>query len=138
MPLNTILRDKFNLFDSLDLSEPEQELFQNRAATLDSCSFFSPLKLQDQEGLLRSADTFRLLHHNVRSLKKNGEKFKDFLYNTNVTFSAILISETWLRNAIPHPEITNYTFSGQNRQNRVGGGVGIYVNNALNFHVRKD
>ena len=39
--------------------------------------------------------------------------------------------ETWLKLSDPYPNIPGYSFSGCDRKNRKGGGIGILVKNNL-------
>lgn len=138
MSFGSLIKERSNIFESLDFDEPEQELLQSRVDTFNGCRFFSPLRLGDQDISLRSTNSFRLLHQNIRSLIKNGENFKDFLFNTGIPFSVLLVSETWLREGGTQIHIPNYSYSGRNRTERIGGGVGIFVNDCIDFSSRKD
>ena len=129
---------QLKLFDLLDADEGEYDLLINRANTLDNCRYYSPISLLMQNTSFRTTNEFRLLHHNVRSLVKNGEMFKDFLHNANISLSAILVTETWLRDGVPLTEIPNFSFAGNNRKGKAGGGVGIYVNDAIDSQKRSD
>jgi len=101
---------QLKLFDLLDVEEGEYDLLINRANTLDNCRYYSPISLSTQNSYFQTPNVFRLLHHNVRSLVKNGETFKDFLHNANMSISAILVTETWLRDGVPITEIPNFSF----------------------------
>jgi len=130
--------EKLNFFDALDLDETEHHILQNRDLTLQNCKYYASLNLPSQVNLMNVSSKFSVLHHNVRSLVKNGQLFKDFLANIGLTFSCMLITETWLRDVSVSVEIPNYSFYCSNRDNRRGGGVGIYVNNALNYITRPE
>ena len=41
----------------------------------------------------------------------------------------IVLCETWLKPSDPHPNILGYSFSGCDRKNGKGGGIGILVKN---------
>ena len=129
---------KLSLFDLLDADEGEKQLLQNRNHTLDTCTYYSPISLPTQHNYLKTSNTFQLLLHNVRSLVKNGETFKDFLSNANILPSTILVTETWLRDCVPPTVIPNYSFYGKNREGKMGGGVGIFVHNKNNCIERLD
>ena len=131
-------QDKFSLFDLLDADEGQKQLLLNRNLTLDNCRYYSPISLPTQHNYLTTSNTFQLLLHNVRSLVKNGETFKDFLANANIFPSTILVTETWLRDCVPPTQIPQYSFCGRNREGKMGGGVGIFIHNTNNFKERLD
>ena len=77
-----------------------------------------------------------IIHFNSRHLSKNFHAIKDYLHTFAIPFHVIAISESW----ITEGEETNYTLEGYdlvniNRQNKGGGGVGIFVINDLQFHI---
>jgi len=80
-----------------------------------------------------------LIHINCRSLKKN---FNDILTMLNIIsspFTAIAVTETWLTPFTQHLySIPGYTFVSQSRDDKTGGGVGIFINNRLSFTLRSD
>ena len=58
--------------------------------------------------------------------------------NINFKFSLIGISETWLNDSSPSVDIDGYSFVHKGKENRSGGGVGLYVSSNLNFKFRCD
>ena len=86
----------------------------------------------------RIHDSFSLLHLNIRSLQCNASKLTDLFSNVNFKFSLIGISETWLNDSSPSVDIDGYSFVHKGRENRSGGGVGLYVSSNLNFKLRCD
>ena len=82
---------------------------------------------------------FSIAHFNCRSLKRNFENMSKFLKCFTHTFSLIGLTDTWLTNTeTPLLGLPNYIFITNNRQNKCGGGVGIYLNNDLKFKRRED
>ena len=79
-----------------------------------------------------------LLHLNIRSLPRNYDNFTRFLANIDGKFSIMGVSETWLKDSGYSFDIEGYDFIHNPRPNRVGGGVGIYVDNDLEFKPRPD
>ena len=79
---------------------------------------------------------FSCLHVNCRSIKKNFSSLESFLHVINNPFCAIGITETWLRDCDPIYDIDGFKFMGNNRVDRRGGGVGIYVRDDLVFKQR--
>ena len=76
-----------------------------------------------------SENTFSLFHLNIRSINKHFEELQLLLdNNTKQPFSIIGLTETWLSSSSHHPFALNgYDFIVNNRQNRTGGGVALYV-----------
>jgi exonuclease III len=81
-----------------------------------------------------------LMHINCRSLNANFSKIENFLTISNVVFSAIAVTETWLNNNNQDIfQIDGYNFFSKNRSNlKTGGGVGLYVNNKFDVELRND
>ena len=130
---DTEIPEKLNLFDLYDSADADQDILYNRSETLYNCQYYSPLSVSEQNTCLKEPRIFQLLHHNVRSIIKNGAKFRDFIHNTNLPLSCILITETWMRDCTHAINIPKFVFTGANRKNKTGGGVGIYVSEALDF-----
>ena len=82
-------------------------------------------------------DTFSQMHLNIRSLNKH---FDDLQLLLNLTsdksHSSIGLSETWLTNDSHHQySISNYKFISKNRQEKLGGGVALYVLESLKYDI---
>lgn len=90
--------------------------------------------LQPCHGLLKVA------HINCNSIRPShrSTKFDEFRHIVNGSgFDIIAVSETWLKcevstNAV---HIPNYTFCRNDREHCRGGGVGIYVSDAIKFKI---
>ena len=65
-------------------------------------------------------------------------KLTDYLSCLNIKFSVIGISETWLNDSAHSVDINGFKFLHKYRQNRTGGGVGLYISNDLEFKLRED
>jgi len=106
----------------------------------DVCEYFIEDQFNDmltsEDSRIR--DSFSLLHLNVCSLQCNTSKITDRLFNVNLKFSLTGISETWLNDLSPSVDIDGYNFVHKSRENRCGGGVGLYVSSNLNFKLRSD
>ena len=81
---------------------------------------------------------FSFLQLNIRSLPHNLVKLTDYLSCLNIKFSVIGISETWLNDSSHSVDISGFKFLHKYRQNRTGGGVGLYISNDLEFKLRGD
>ena len=53
-------------------------------------------------------------------------------------FPIIGISETWLNDYYHFSDITSYNCLHKLRVNRIGGGVGVYIGDHLNYEERPD
>ena len=78
------------------------------------------------------------LHTNIRSLSNKFDKLTNFLGQPRVKFPIIGISETWLDDCYHFSDIAGYNFLHNPRVNRIGGGVGLYIGEHLNYKERHD
>ena len=76
--------------------------------------------------------SINLLQVNIRGIRANFDEFKKLLLANNVDIA--LIQETWLQNHDLPPTIDGYLWIGNNRANRLKGGVGIFISRRLRFH----
>ena len=56
-------------------------------------------------------------------------------------FDILTLSETWLKddvNLLNYVQIPGYKFSYKNRNERRGGGVGLYIKDSIEYKVRHD
>ena len=105
---------------------------------MDTCKYYSSSPLEHQNSAFAWKGKLTILHHNVRSLVKNGEDFKDLVLNLDIKISCLLVTETWLREETVPPSLDGFTLRQQNRIGRDGGGVAIYLHSSLNHVVRED
>jgi hypothetical protein len=83
--------------------------------------------------------SLNIIHINCRSLNKNFDSITNLLYRTNCSFTAIGLCETWLSPITQDTfNIEGYQFVCRSRCNKIGGGVGLFINAAYNFQVRTD
>ena len=92
---------------------------------MDTCKYYSSSPLEHQNSAFAWKGKLTILHHNVRSLVKNGEDFKDLVLNLDIKISCLLVTETWLREETVPPSLDGFTLRQQNRMGRDGGGVAI-------------
>ena len=99
----------------------------------------SPLYLPEDVNKLNIDKSFSILHINCRSLYNKTNEIALLLDSTNTTYSIIGFTETWL-NATTAPLINfpNYSFVFNNRNQRIGGGVGILIHNSFEFIIHPD
>ena len=56
-------------------------------------------------------------------------------------FDMLTLSETWLKddvNLLNFVQIPGYKFSYRNRNERRGGGIGLYIKDSIEYKVRHD
>jgi len=78
-------------------------------------------------------------HLNTQSMTSTFDEFQLMVHQTN--FDIITLSETWLKNdrhLLEYVELPGYNFTYRNRDERRGGGVGIYIKDTIQFKVRND
>jgi hypothetical protein len=103
--------------------------------------YYSPHKFAEHKKSFSKASmdtSFSLLHNNVRSLKRNLEKFQVHLLDElNYNFSVIGITETKItdENFLDYnPEIPNYNFECVPTP-LSSGGVGMYIDKSLKYTI---
>ena len=146
---NLTLQEKlFTPFDlNVEDSSPLSEVDPDLQFYLNQCSS------SQQQGDYYLEDTFNkkishldknsmcvsMIHLNIRSATKNLDKFETFLANLDHKFPIIALSETWLKS---HNEnlcnIQNYQSEHNIRHNKGGGGVSIFIQNDIEYVLRKD
>ena len=71
---------------------------------------------------------------NIRSFRRNCDEFIWFLNNLNIKFDIIILTETWLYETNTDLcNINGYKSVHSMRQERMGGGVSIFVHESLSF-----
>ena len=119
-------------FDDDDLDSSDTQMFTNsNYITEDELSkFYNPVN---------HFSAINLLHVNCRSLKKNFNHLKNLISMISEPVMAIAVTETWLVDSLHHAyELPNYNFVGKSRTSRGGGGVGLYLNNCINYKLRPE
>ena len=77
-------------------------------------------------------------HMNIRSISNKFRKLTNFLGQLRVKFPIVGISETWLDDCHHFSDIAGYNYLHKPRVTRVGGGVGLYIGEHLNYKERPD
>ena len=76
---------------------------------------------------------------NARSLFVNFDKVNILLNNIHKPFSVIVVSERWLNDTTSElVNIIGYSFVSNHRKSKSGGGVGIYLQNDLDYKLRPE
>ena len=82
---------------------------------------------------------FLHLHVNCRSIRKNFSSLLELLGCMNVQPSAIAITETWLGEGEgDFFSLPGYDLISVPRQDRGGGGVGLYIGNSFSYNAKLD
>ena len=87
-----------------------------------------------------SNNYFSALHCNIRSLNANFDNFSEMLHQLNHEFSIIGLTETKIRTDSFYTlniDLTGYKLLSQPSLSNAGG-VGLYINENLSFHLRSD
>ena len=102
----------------------------------DNCDYFD---YQDKKIPVEALD-LTVLHLNVRGLaSKLGDVSRLLTSCTNTgELDIACLSETWLSACSPNVDIPGYNLVRDDRKNRKGGGVSIYINNRLKFNVLEE
>ena len=101
------------------------------------CNYYSPYGFSRQKSFLSSGSSFSLLHNNVRSLRRNLDKFQSHLVEElQLHLSVIGVTETKITNSyLPldfDPSLPNYRFEYVPTPLSAGG-VGMYIHNDFNY-----
>ena len=82
---------------------------------------------------------FKVAHLNTQSMLSTFDTFEVLL--NHYPLDVITLSETWLndnKHVLDHVRIPGYTIHYRNRNDRRGGGVGIYINENIKSKLRND
>ena len=98
----------------------------------------SPYKteISINDSLIQQNSSLKMIHFNIRSLRKNFNHLTEFLNLFNFNYDIIAITETWLKES----DINNFDIPGYNvqhlyRQTKPGGGVAIYLKDHISFNL---
>lgn len=134
---------KFSPFNSAqillnDSVDPESNMLSSEDYKNVDTQYVSPQEAY-QDLQTTESETFSMLHLNIRSLNKNFEDFKLFLFSLKHEFKVICLSETWAKDHIianTQFHIPNYSVIHQQRAgNKQGGGVCMYIHKSLSFKI---
>lgn len=102
--------------------DPENNFFTR---SVNDCQYYTE---DHYNGNFKNVNTFSVIHFNSRSLYANFDNIKSYLKSFLNPFSVILITETWIHNEREMDfSIEGYEFISQNRMNKYGGGVAMFV-----------
>lgn len=122
---------------SIDHSDIDCFNFMNQSVT-DSCKYLLDDEFRTASDQIHNPSV-SLLHVNVRSLPKNFDLLALTIFNLNFPFSVIGISETWLhKDNSDYYVLDNYSNVHRCREDKIGGGVSLYISSKLEYKERPD
>ena len=101
----------------------------------DNCDYVD--WFTDHDLLLNSNKQFRIIQFNIRGIHSKYHEILDIINKLNDP-EVIVLCKTWLKPSDPQSNIPGYTFSGCDRKNRKGGGIGVLVKSTLKTRVFLD
>lgn len=118
--------------------DPDYNYYNHLVNHVDECNYHQK---DSSSKLVKGLDTmnFSMLHLNIRSIVNKYEDLQAYITYLQYTFSVIGLTETWLNTENNNKyQIPQYKYIGKMRENKQGGGVGLYVNKAYHFKERDD
>ena len=132
--------DNYDDFVSSNLNTNSEELDYNFDAydpvQNPSCTYLTENQFKNMS-FNNVDETFSLLHLNIRSINKHFDDLQQLLANPlNNSFSLIGLTETWLSQSTNQPyALPGYDFVVNNRDNRIGGGVALYISSNYDYEI---
>ena len=104
--------------------------------------YYTPQQFHCNEDINQTcqSESFSVLHCNIRSIAANYDKLTELLSELNYSFKVIGLSETKITNntgQISNTSLPGYNFISQPTLSQAGG-VGLYIKNGTEFHIRDD
>lgn len=92
--------------------------------------------VQDSVSFFEADLRFNALHLNCRSLNKNFEELELLINSLDSKISVIALTETWLTDEVSQLyTIKGYNLITNNRKNKIGGGIALYINEKFNYNI---
>ena len=135
---------ELNSFDFSFCSEfdPDVNFFcQQNLFSGYSCNYYLEDSFNDRlKSLCFSQEqVFSICHLNIRSMKSNLSNFENYLQLLQNEFTVIGITETWLNNTTCQLyKMDNYNMIDNHRDDKMGGGVAIFLKNDIAYKQRTD
>ena len=141
LKFNPLLCESYKNFTLCKDNDPDMNFYlENSSCEYYTEDSFNNMLAQEQSLNVYFSDFVNLesglsfLHMNIRSISNKCDKLTNFLRQLRVKLPIVGISETWLDVDCYHfPDIAGYNFLHKPRVNRVGGGVGLYIGEHLNY-----
>ena len=132
------LSENFSLCKDLD---PDYNFnFQSQDCQYYSYGSFNNRFIESRLNVSTNANgnNLALLHLNVRSISNKLDQFSTFLGSIMFNFSVIAITETWLEDSSHSVDIPGFNFIHKHREDKIGGGVGLYLADHFDFKLRPE
>lgn len=127
--------NNISLFDI----DPDFQYFSDVNQCYEVSDYFLEDTFVNKCSQLSVGKCFSIIHMNIRSMSKNLDAFVNYLPNLDLLFSVIGLSETWLKDSnVQTLNITGYNQENVYRSDKVGGGVSIFVLQAIEYQPRND
>ena len=114
----------------LDEIDPDVHFYNELSYNLSSnCRYYHEdvIKMEFRNNKNTLHEYFLVCHINIRSIKSNLESFKHNIECLDSTFPIIGVTETWLSDSNCELfDIPGYNFIEKHRNEKSGGGVGIF------------
>ena len=128
----------FNLIDAksgpLDTDE-ETRLFTNIFQNVDS-RYKNIDGVNSCEAKYANVSGLKIIHFNIRSLRKNFITLKEHLSLFTFDFDVIAISESWMKeNDFNYFGLPKYNVEHIFRHTKIGGGVTMYIHKDIKYQV---
>lgn len=104
------------------LTDDMNEVFDSLDITCHSID-----KIEDIESILTLAYRFKILTHNIRSVKKNFDEFMPSILRTNVSFDLIILTECRLSQSPFIPQLPGYNSYKTTKIVNQNSGVVVYL-----------
>ena len=118
--------------------DPDNNYYNHIIHNINNCDYYDEQKFKN---LLQTTDetNFSILHCNIRSITNKHDDFVGYLDSLDHKFSVIGLTETWLNsNNVNDFPLNQYSFVGRVRNHKIGGGVGLHVNQSYQYRERHD
>ena len=125
---------------NFDIDENDADTFQNCNDIFKKCTSNYMTENNLEKFLYcENNSSMNIMHINCRSLNKNFKSITNLLSRTSCTFTAIGLSETWLNPVSSDTFIIDgYKFVCRSRTDKIGGGVGLFIDCAYVYQIRSD
>jgi hypothetical protein len=131
--LSLFLSESKPLVNDGDL-DPEQNFYND--FTIEDSVYTTAIDLKTSYS---SDSDLSILHINCRSLNKNFDSILQLIAQFKFTIPIIAVTETWTTKLTEADfPISGYKFIAKSRENKSGGGVGLYVLETISFKERCD
>ena len=108
---------------------------QNYASLANHCNYETA---EDLNGVIGGNKyiSISLFHLNARSLVKNQGALAHLLANINHKFSVLAITEIWVKESnVNDLSFEDYNFVSNHRANKIGGGVGLFIDQNFSYKI---